>query len=181
MFNFEELDEVTRQYMLKEFQAEEKSGNPYRSSRLSPAGLLAFPKAMTEAILRGDEEILAQALSNPEYWNSTEPYTRSGVTRQRKINPKKAAEFLARTEFNTWYVRGLARKLLDEGEELCQVYRAAPAWQPRAECLQHDGQVYRLQEIYDGHRAQYWPHSDPTALSIPVGTNCHHSVRRVRD
>jgi hypothetical protein len=149
--------------MLKEFHAEEGAGNPYRSPRLSPAGLLAFPGAMAEAILHGDEETLVQALSSPEYWNPTELYTRSGVTRERVINPAKAAEFLAWTEFNTWYVRGLARRLLDEGEELCQVYRAAPAWQPRAECLQHDGQIYRLQEIYDGHRARYWPPpGDPT-------------------
>lgn len=182
MFNFEQLDDITRQYMLSEFRAEEVSGNPYRSTRLSPAGLLAFPKLMVEAILRGNEETLAQALSNPQHWKPTEPYTRSGVTRQRRINPIKAAEFLARTEFNTWYVRGLARRLLDEGEQYCQVYRAAPAWEPRAECLQHDGKIYSVQEIYDGHRARYWPPpGNPTALSIPVGTNCHHSIRRVRD
>ena len=30
-------------------------------------------------------------------------------------------------------------------------------------------------------RARYWPHANPTALSIPVSTNCHHSIRRVRD
>ena len=72
--------------------------------------------------------------------------------------------------------------LIDEGEEYCQVYRSAPAWESRAECLQHDGKIYSVQEIYNGHRARYWPSpSNPTALSIPVGINCHHSIRLVRD
>jgi len=182
MFNFEELDETTRQYMLSEFRAEEGSGHAYRSARLSPSGLAAFPAAMEDAIKHGNEETLTQALSQPSYWNPTETYVRSGITRERRVNPAKAAEFLARTEFNTWYVRGLARRLMEEGEEYCQVYRAAPAWEPRGECFQHEDRIYRVQEIYDGHRARYWPPpGNPNALSIPVGTNCHHSIRRVRD
>ncbi len=181
MFNFEELDEITRNWMLNEFHAEEASGNPYRSSRLSPQGLSVFPIAMENAIRHGNEETLGRSLSNPEYWNPTETYVRSGVTRERKVNPEKAAEFLAYTEFNTWYVRGFARRLIEEGEERCQVYRAAPAFQPRAECLKHDNKIYSVKEIYDGHRARYWPPpGNPNALSIPVGTNCHHSIRRVR-
>lgn len=73
MFNFEQLDDITRQYMLSEFRAEEVSGNPYRSTRLSPAGLLAFPKLMVEAILHGNEETLAQALSNPHIGTQPSP------------------------------------------------------------------------------------------------------------
>lgn len=99
MFNFEELDDTTRRYMLSEFRSEEESGSPYPSPRLSPAGILAFPKAMEEAILRGNEETLAQALSHPAYWKAAETYVRAGITHQRRINPAKAAEFLARTEF----------------------------------------------------------------------------------
>jgi hypothetical protein len=167
--------------MLEEFQAEERSGNPYRSPRLSSLGIKTFPIEMENAIRKGDEENLARALSQPAYWQLSETYMKGGVIHTRKINPVKAAEFLAYTEFNTWYVRGFARRLIEEGEEFCQVYRAAPAWQPRGECLQHEGQIYKVQRIYGGHRARYWPPpGNPSALSIPVGTNCHHSIRRVR-
>ena len=180
MFRFEELDERTRKFMLQEFKTEE-SGIPYRSPRLSTTGLQAFPRLMEEAILSGNEETLSRALSDPSYWKPYETYVRGGITREKRITPVKAAEFFAITEFNTWYVRGLAKRLLEEGEHLCQVYRAAPAWNPRGECLQHDGQVYPVQDIYNGHRARYWPEpSKPKALSIPVGTNCHHSIRRVK-
>ena len=181
MYNFEELDETTRKLMLEEFLKEERSGNPYRSPRLSSLGLEVFPNEMEKAIREGNEENLAQALSNPAYWKPSEPYTRSGNVYTRTINPIKAAQALASTEFNTWYVRGFAQRLIEEGEEYCQVYRAAPAWEPRAECLVHEGKNYRVQEIYNGHRARYWPlPGNRNALSIPVGTNCHHSIRRVR-
>ncbi|MBM4241783.1 MAG: hypothetical protein FJ150_09015 [Euryarchaeota archaeon] len=181
MYNFEELDEITRKWMLEEFQDEEKSGNPYRSSRLSSIGLKVFPNEMEKAIKEGNEKTLALALYDPKYWKTSETYPRGNKIHTRKINPIKAAEFLAYTEFNTWYVRGFARRLLEEGEEFCQVYRAAPAWKPRAECLTHENQIYKVKKIYEGHRARYWPKpGDETAFCIPVGTNCHHSIKRVK-
>jgi len=180
MYNFKELDVTTRKWMLEEFEKEEKSGNPYRSQRLSPLGLERYPIEIKKAIMEGNETTLTQALSNTEYWQSSETYQRSGQTYTRKVNPIKAAEFLARTEFNTWYVRGFSRRLIEEGEEYCQVYRADTAWEPRAECLQHENEVYKVQDIYNGHRARYWPPpGNPNAFSIPVGTNCHHSIRRI--
>ena len=181
MYNFEELDDITRKWMLEEFLHEERSGKPYRSPRLSSLGLEIFPKEMEKAIVDGNEESLAHALSRSDYWNPSEAYTRSGKNYMRKINPTKAAEFLAYTEFNTWYVRGFARRLIEEGNENCQIYRAAPAWQPRPECLEHEDKIYNVQEIYEGHRARYWPHpGNSNVFSIPIGTNCHHSIRRIR-
>ncbi len=180
MFQFEELDAKTREYMLLEFRAEE-AGNPYRSAVLSPGGREAFPKAMGEAITGGNEETLAQALSNPTFWKPTESRHRKGVPYEASVNPVVAAERLARTEFNTCYVRGFARRMMEEQEKFCQVYRAAPAWEPRAECLTHENQVYPVKDIYEGHRARYWPPpGNPNALSIPVGPNCHHTIRRHR-
>jgi hypothetical protein len=85
MYNFEELDEITRQWMLKEFVSEEKSGAPYRSSRLSELGAEIFPKEMERAIREGNEESLANALTNPDYWNPSETYRTKGGIRSRAI------------------------------------------------------------------------------------------------
>ena len=181
MYNFEELDEVTRKWMLKEFLDEENSGNPYRSKRLSPLGLEVFPKEIEEAIRGGNEESLARALSNPSYWKQSESSRRGIKGYSKSVDPIKSARALAYTEFNTWYVRGFARRLIEEGVEYCQVYRAAAALAPRRECLQHEGKTYKVEEIYKGHRARYWPEpGNLSALSIPLGTYCHHSIRRVR-
>jgi hypothetical protein len=106
---------------------------------------------------------------------------RSGIRRMRKINPEKAAEELAITEFNTWYVRGLARRLMEEGEEICEVYRADGAWEPRANVWSNEGRQYPVKTICGGHRARCWAERGyPAAVSIPVGPNCHNTIRRVR-
>ena len=180
MYQFEELDDKTRKAMLQEFDAEEDRPDPYRSPRLSPAGRAGFSSVVREALSSGNETSLAAGLARQEYWNPVETYVRSGTSRSRRVNFESAAKMLAITEFNAWYVRGLARRLLNEGVGVCEVYRAESAREPRGECLEHEGQTHSVQEIYDGHRARYWPSpGNPSALSIPVGPNCHHTIRRL--
>ena len=177
--NFEELDEATRRCMLQEFEIEIASQNPYFGRNLSAAGRAAFPEMMREAINRGNEETLGAALNRADLWNEMETYERNGVVRERRINVRQASERLALTEFNTWYVRGLSRRLIDEGVTHCQAYRAAqPKWEP-ADCTAHENQVFIVREIYDGHRARYWPVINENAVSIPFGPGCHHTIRRV--
>lgn len=125
--NFGELDDITRKFILNEYEAEQHSGNPYISQHLSKAGKQIFPELMKNAILSGDAESLEMSLKYPKYWNEKEEYTRNGITRERKINVDQAAERLAFAEFNTWYVRGLTKRLLSEGIEKCQIYRAKDA------------------------------------------------------
>jgi hypothetical protein len=176
--NLEELA-ATRRTMVKAFDDEESSGFPYRSKTLSKVGLERFPELMRAALEDGDEETLAAELAKPRFWNEFEPYRRGGVERQRRVNVYQAAERLATTEFSTWYVRGLTERLLVEGVEFCQTYRAAnPKWEP-GECSQHEGQLLRVEEVHGGHRRRYWPEpGDPFALSVPFGPGCHHTVRR---
>jgi hypothetical protein len=177
--DFDELNPDTREQMWAEFLAEEASGHGYRSSALSPLGLKEWPELVRVAFESEDEEWLADALSRPEYWQPTEQYVRNGVPRERRINVKQAAERLAQSEFNTWYVRGLARKLIDEGVEHCEVYRAGtPKWEPAA-CAQHEGLIVPVSDVYDGHRARYWPFENQTAFAVPFHPGCHHSIRRV--
>ncbi len=173
---FEELDDVTRQYMLREFEAEESSGNPYRGKNLSAVGRVEFGGLIRQAIRSGDEQTLIASLLNSSYWNPTD-------RRGYRINQQNEAERLGLTEFNTWYVRGLAKRLMDEGVAECQVYRAGiPKWgAPSEECMAHEGQIYSVEVVYFGHRARYWPEpGNRAALSIPLGPNCHHTIRRVR-
>jgi hypothetical protein len=181
MMNFEELDGKTRERMLAEFEAEEVGGNPYRGERLSAAGRAAFPDHIREAIRHGNEQSLLAAINKAAYWNATELYERNGVVRSRSINMQQAAEQLSLSEFNTWYVRGFAKRLMDEGEQQCQAYRGAqPKWEP-ADCAAHEGQLFPAADIYNGHRATYWPKpGNKDALSIPFNPGCHHTIRRVK-
>jgi hypothetical protein len=66
---FEELDAITRRYMLEEFETEEASGNPYRGKGLSDAGRDVFPALMRKAIRGGNEISLRQGLARQDYWD----------------------------------------------------------------------------------------------------------------
>lgn len=179
--HFEELDTVTRAHMLAEFEAEERGGNPYRGANLSAHGREVFPDILREAIRSRDEAWLILALSRASYWNDVEVYERGGKTFEREINVRQAAERLGTSELNTWYVRGLCRRLMTEGVTECQAYRGdAPRAEPGA-CRAHEGVIFRVEDIYAGHRVKYWPlGGDPSAISIPFQPGCHHTIRRVR-
>ena len=171
--NFEELDDTTRGYMSQEFGTEIASQNPYFARNLSTAGRAAFPELMREAINTGNEETLGAALNRADLWDAMD-------LRGRRINVHYVSERLALTEFNTWYVRGFARRLMDEGVTQCQAYRAAQPKSEPSDCSAHENQVFAVREIYEGHRARYWPVGNANAVSIPFGPSCHHTIRRVR-
>lgn len=173
-FIFEELDEINRGWMLSEFRDEQSGDNPYRSPRLAEEGLAAWVPEMEMAIRDGNEVSLAEALHQPRFWRRSENYARGTRT-----VPWDAYYSLAITEFNTWYVRGLAQRLIEERVPYCEVYRAAPAAVARAECGHLEDEVFLVRHVYEGHRARYWPPpGDPAAFSIPTGVNCHHTIRR---
>ncbi|MEY2423034.1 MAG: hypothetical protein QOI95_3101 [Acidimicrobiaceae bacterium] len=178
---FTELDDMTRKFMLRQFEGEE-AGTPYRSNQLSAAGLGAFAELMRSAIEdpAGNEISLSAALGTPEYWEK-------GYVQQRKsgpvwvtINPEASATRLALTEFNTWYVAGLAHRLRDEGESTCEVYRADEPIGARAACTEYEGSVVAVELVIMSHRCRYWPApGEPDRFMIPAAFNCHHTIRRV--
>ena len=177
---YAELDEKTRAIMLAEFEAEQAGANPYRSKALSTSGQAAFPQLMRDAIKQGTEVTLTVALADVSLWDPIEKFVRDGVPGERKRNIPQSAERLAMTEFSTWYVRGLARRLMDEGVEKCQVSRAAqPKWEPR-DCVKHEGLIVDVKTVYANHRVRYWPEpGNKEALSIPLAPGCPHIIKRV--
>jgi hypothetical protein len=172
---YEDLDQETRRWMLTELRDEEARG-PYRSPSLSAEGRRRFPDILERAIINGSEETLAKDLEPRELWTEYEPSPLGGV---RKTEPLRAARALARQEFNTWYVRGLCRRLMEEGEHLVQVYRAGDDEAPGDECTAYENMVLEIRFLYNGHRAKYWPRPNPQAFSVPCGPRCDHSVRRI--
>ncbi len=128
VFVFEELDDETRAVMLAEFRAEEASidPGPYRPRNpgLTDAGLAIYTQAIEEALAHGNGETLAEALAHPPYWNLREEAMRGGRPFVRHHNPAALARRFGVTQFNTWYVRALARRLAREDIEVCEIYEA---------------------------------------------------------
>ena len=137
-------------------------------------GLTEWPDAMRQAITDpdGSEVTLAAALNRQGYWQPTD-------ARKRRVNVAGASERLAVSEFNTWYVAGLAARLEEEGGTRCRVYRAATPKRERIGCSAHEGQIYALAEII---RSPDWLLASPWGAwqaSIPAGPGCHHTIERV--
>ena len=175
-----ELDQLTREFMLREFDAEQMDPLRYVPKVLSSIGRERWPLLLRAAIQSGNDDTLEEALSaQPDSLNSTESYVRNGIVRRRTLNPRQASERLAKSEFNTWYVRGLSARLLSERVDEVKVYRAGfPKWEP-GDCATHEGLVVPVRVVYDGHRSRYWPTEDLSAFAVPFQPGCHHSVMRV--
>ena len=180
MLALEELDAETRARMVAAFQAEWSMGRHFVPARLTDHGLRLWPDLLSEAIEFGDDESLYESLLvQPGLIVPTEMYERAGRLSERRVNLEQAARALAVGEFNTFYVNGLAAKLIAEGVSEVEIYRAAvPKWQS-ADCAQHEGLVVSTQVIFDAHRARYWPVLNPYAFAVPFHSGCHHSIRRV--
>lgn len=181
MLALAELDETTRQHMLREFRAEQSNTDigPYR-----PRAYIGrddfFVRAMERALSEGDEISLMEDLTDPSLWDeySVRPGKRRLVEYTDRYDVQ--AKRFAITDFNTWYVRGLAARLIEERVDRCEIYRADAAYQPRNECRRLEGLQLSVSQVYEGHRIRYHAvRVDRRALSIPVGPNCHHSIRRI--
>ena len=107
VMQFEELDTTTRGFMVAEFDAEQSSDLPYVSKNLSGAGQAAFVEIVRQALLDGDEVVIAEALQVENYWEPLEHYTtKTGKPATRRINIRQKSETLALNEFSTWYAAG---------------------------------------------------------------------------
>ena len=129
-FTFLDLDSVVRNHMVTEFQNDMLDGGPYISSRLSRAGIEAYPTILGEALRDGDPDSFQAGLSQPGFFISHEPNPSGGL----KKTPSNAAQLLAHSEFNHYYARGVCSKALEVSEDaVVIVYRARPSRNPRPE------------------------------------------------
>lgn len=110
MFTYHELDGFTRKYMRQEYLLDRDENILYQSKLLSEEGLDVFPDLLLDAINHGDTESFAQKLNRSTYWG---PRARNN-----------SHQALAEEQFNQYYMRGLLRKLIEEGVSDAEVYRA---------------------------------------------------------
>ena len=88
---------------------------------------------------------------------------------------ENAAEVLAESEFNRYYIRGLARRAIEDDIPELVVYRAKSARNPRPESEARVEMALSPKELLDDLRAH--PGDELPALGIPSGPNSGLSVR----
>ncbi len=176
---FEELDLITRLIMISEFEAERDVTCSSSCEALSPLGATAFPFLMRAVMTSGNEASLARALALPQYWQSEVNLWRS-MDRGVPLDFREAAVTCALSEFNFWYVRGLAKRLVSEGVALCEVCSTASVPCRTEACALHDGEVFRTEDVYHGSRLRLQGGRHECVVTIPAGDGCYHTIRRKR-
>ena len=167
---YENLDERTRQLMLDEMEYDIAHNQLHISPFLSGQGQHDYANLLREAIQSGTDESLAENLRAHRRILRTLP------RRQPKsggysiaATPENAAEVLAESEFNRYYIRGLARRAMEDGISELVIYRAKPARNPRPESEARVETSLSPQEILEDLRSH--PGDEPPRLGVPSGPN----------
>lgn len=147
-FDFKDLDATTRDYMVTELDRDESVGVIYESPRLSAHGRSVYARLLRDALVSGTPESFADALSSAGVFNAME---------QTVKGPKKMASnapsLLAGGEFNRYYVRGVATRAVDSGQEHVTVYRARTSGHSRPESEAQIGTAVSASDLLEHLRA----------------------------
>lgn len=171
---YENLDDQTRQFMLREVDADIAQRRLYTSQRLNLEGLRHYDALLREAIEAYDDAWLAHELRHRGYIKTHEKRRKpGGGTIMAKV-PVTAPETLAEGEFNRFYARGLCLRALKEGISEVEVYRGKPVKQPRAESVSMLGKRILAAALLEDLRQS--PGVEP-ALGLPPGPNSGLTVR----
>lgn len=130
-FKFENLDNKTRELMILEINLDINKGELYLSKRFNENGNKLYAQLLLLAASSGDEESLAISLKQNNCFAEKEARNSKNGISYVKI-PETANRTLAESEFNRFYIRGLALKALASGQTLT-IYRARYSENPRIE------------------------------------------------
>lgn len=171
-FNFENLDEKTRELMASEIKSDIDKDQLYFSKRFNDTGRNLYAQLLLEAVNTGDEETLAIALKANGCFAETEPRNgKNGIT-YIKV-PETANQTLAESEFNRFYIRGLALKAISLGQTLT-IYRARSSSNPRTESEAIIGKQVAADKLLNDLRNSI---GVDTVLGLPAGPNSGLSVK----
>ena len=168
------LDDRTRQLMLEELEYDIAQNQLHISPFLSGQGERDYVNLLREAIQSGTDESLAENLRAHRRISRTLPRRQPKGGYTIAAAPNNAADVLAESEFNRFYIRGLARRAIEEGIPELVIYRAKPVQSPRPESEALIESALSAEELLADLRR----HPDePPALGVPSGPNSGLSVR----
>lgn len=169
-FNFQNLNQNTRDEMMVEISNDITNNKLYLSNRLSPTGQGDYSQLLIMTVQQHDEVWLAEQLMQQNRLNQIEQTARG----PRKV-PINAANTLAEGEFNRYYMRALCRIAIIDGLRL-EVYRAKAVNISRIESQNKIGQIIDPKTLLNDLRESIGVDS---ALGLPAGPNSGLSVKLV--
>lgn len=162
---YENLDPTTRRHALAELDHDLASGDFHASERLRPTAIAEYQRYLHEAIRYYDDRWLEEHASDllVDFEHRRTP---SGGQTTAKV-PDMAARMLAEGDFNRYYMRGLARRAIEEGRQVVEVYRARLSMEPRTESAQLEGTRLPAQDVLQYLRGESVSDPAVTALGRP--------------
>lgn len=119
--------------MLDELAYDMAQNQLHISPYLSPQGQHDYPNLLREALENGDDATLAEALRKLRRIDRTGHRRLPAGGYTIVTVPQNAAETIAESEFNRYYIRAVAQRAIEEGIDELIVYRAKPVEEPRPE------------------------------------------------
>jgi hypothetical protein len=172
---FGNLDDRTRQLMLDEMQYDISHNQLHISPFLSGQGQRDYANLLREALQSGNDETLAQALREHRRILKTLPRRNPKGGYSIAATAENAAEVLAESEFNRYYIRALARRAIEDDIRELVIYRAKPVRNPRPDSESRVETSIAPDELLEDLRTH--PGDEPPALGVPSGPNSGLSVR----
>jgi len=172
---FENLDDRTRQLMVDEMDYDITNNQLHISPFLSGQGERDYANLLREALQSGNDETLAQNLREHRRILRTLPRRNPSGGYSIAATAENAAQVLAESEFNRYYIRALARRAIEDGIQELVVYRAKPVQNPRPESEVRLETAIPAQELLEDLRSH--PGDERPTLGVPSGPNSGLSVR----
>lgn len=172
---FENLDERTRQLMLDEMEYDIAHHQLHISPFLSGQGQRDYESLLREALQSGSDETLAEELRQHRRLLRTLPRRNPSGGYSIATTAENAAQVLAESEFNRYYIRALARRAIEDGIPELVIYRAKPVTTPRPESEARIETSLPPQELLEDLRSH--PGDERPSLGVPSGPNSGLSVR----
>lgn len=171
----ENLDDRTRQLMLDEMEYDIANNQLHISPFLSGQGQRDYTNLLREALKNGNDETLAENLRQHRRILRTLPRRNPKGGYSISATPENAAQVLAESEFNRYYIRALARRAMEDGIPELVIYRAKPVGNPRPESEARIETSLPPEELLEDLRSHTG--DEVPALGVPSGPNSGLSVR----
>ncbi len=147
MFNFENLNEDTRPYILQAIENAYSTNNIYWSTRFTEQGKEEYLSLLKEAAKSHNEHWLACRLESPDIMKGLEgACTPSGGYTIKHI-PHTAAQTFADGQFNRFYILGFCLYAKNKGISALEAYRAKESSSHRTESDSIIGDKIPLEDI----------------------------------
>jgi hypothetical protein len=161
--------------MMEEIEYDIAHNQLHFSPFLSGQGQRDYQNLLREALQSGTDESLAQHLREHRRLLRTLPRRNPSGGYSIAATAENAAEVLAESEFNRYYIRALARRAIEDGIQELVIYRAKPVRNPRPESEARVETALSPQALLEDLRAH--PGDERPTLGVPSGPNSGLSVR----